>query len=102
MLSIKNRGSKRTVLPFFPAIITLSVFLTLQPATGQPANASTDTNTNTNTNSNAIRVLTGAALFDGTGSPAVENSVIVIDGSKIVCAGSQNDCTIPDDAEGIY
>jgi imidazolonepropionase-like amidohydrolase len=137
VLSIKNRGSKRTVLPVFSAIITLSVFLTLQPATGQllqdrtvepvqdsrttgattgesqyadagvnlagnadvHAAGDVDVNAAGNADVNTIRVLRGAALFDGTGSPAVENSVIVIDGSKIVCAGSQTDCTIPDGAE---
>jgi len=48
-----------------------------------------------------FKVLRGATLFDGTGSPAIENSVIVIRNDKVECAGRVGDCSIPDDAETI-
>lgn len=45
------------------------------------------------------QVLKGATLFDGTGAEAIPNSVIVVDGKKITCAGSRDDCTAPVNAE---
>lgn len=44
-------------------------------------------------------VLKGATLFDGTGSPAIENSVIVINEQEIQCVGTEDDCAIPEKAE---
>lgn len=46
-----------------------------------------------------INVLKGATLFDGSGSEPIENSVLVIDGQRIDCVGTEADCTIPTDAE---
>ncbi len=46
-----------------------------------------------------ITVLQDATLFDGTGSEAISNSVIVLKGDHIQCAGSQDDCRIPSGAE---
>jgi imidazolonepropionase-like amidohydrolase len=43
-------------------------------------------------------VLKGARLIDGTGRPAVENSVLVIAGDKIVAAGKAGAVSIPKDA----
>jgi imidazolonepropionase-like amidohydrolase len=48
-----------------------------------------------------VKVITGATLFDGTGSEPIENSIIVINGDRIECVGSQNECTVPDDAQRI-
>jgi imidazolonepropionase-like amidohydrolase len=48
-----------------------------------------------------IKVLQGATLFDGTGSEAVGNSVIVMKDGKIDCAGTAEDCPVPSGAETI-
>ncbi|NBB76206.1 MAG: amidohydrolase family protein [Bacteroidetes bacterium] len=47
----------------------------------------------------ATIVLSGATLFDGTGTGAVENSVIVIQGKEIECVGTEDECEPPADAE---
>lgn len=46
-----------------------------------------------------IQVLRGATLFDGTGSEPVERSVIVIKDSRIECAGAEEECPVPAEAE---
>lgn len=88
-------ASRITGIAAFPAIfaaITLFVFLIPHPAPAQrPAEPGS--------NVTGTVVLRGAVLFDGTGSPSVSNSVVVISAGKIVCAGPQTDCTIPDGAE---
>src|SRR5260370_2468971 len=43
-------------------------------------------------------VLKGARLIDGTGRPAVENSVLVIEGDHIAAAGKAGTVSIPKDA----
>jgi imidazolonepropionase-like amidohydrolase len=43
-------------------------------------------------------VLKGARLIDGTGRPAIENSVLVIEGDHVVAAGSAGSISIPKDA----
>jgi imidazolonepropionase-like amidohydrolase len=43
-------------------------------------------------------VLKGARLIDGTGRPAIENSVLVIEGDHIVAAGKVGAVSIPKDA----
>jgi imidazolonepropionase-like amidohydrolase len=43
--------------------------------------------------------LKGARLIDGTGRPAIENSVLVIAGDHIVAAGKTGTVSIPKDAE---
>lgn len=47
----------------------------------------------------AVKVLQGATLFDGTGAPAIDNSVIVVRNDTIECVGSEGDCSIPSGAE---
>src|SRR6056297_2491111 len=42
-----------------------------------------------------LTAITGATLFDGTGSDAVENSVVIIEGGRITCVGTSEDCTAP-------
>jgi imidazolonepropionase-like amidohydrolase len=44
-------------------------------------------------------VLKGARLIDGTGRPAIENSVLVIEGDHIVAAGNAGSVSIPKDAD---
>lgn len=44
-------------------------------------------------------VLKGARLIDGTGRPAVENSVLVIEGNHIVAAGKAGSVAIPKGAD---
>ncbi|MDZ7716555.1 MAG: amidohydrolase family protein [Balneolaceae bacterium] len=41
-----------------------------------------------------VYVLKGATLFDGTGAEPIENSVIVIEDERIICVGTEADCTI--------
>lgn len=41
----------------------------------------------------------GATLFNGTGSQAIENSVIIVRDDRLECVGSEDECTIPDGAE---
>jgi imidazolonepropionase-like amidohydrolase len=43
--------------------------------------------------------LKGARLIDGTGKPAIENSVLVIDGDHILAAGKAGSISIPKDAD---
>src|SRR2546428_12606617 len=43
-------------------------------------------------------VLKGARLIDGTGRPAIENSVLVIECKQIVAAGKAGAVSIPKDA----
>ncbi len=44
-------------------------------------------------------VLKGARLIDGTGRPAIENSVLLIEGDHIVAAGKAGAISIPKDAD---
>ncbi len=44
-------------------------------------------------------VLKGARLIDGTGRPAIENSVLVIEGDHVVAAGKAGTVSIPADAD---
>ena len=44
-------------------------------------------------------VLKGARLIDGTGRPAIENSVLVLEGDHIVAAGKTGTIPIPKDAD---
>jgi len=44
-------------------------------------------------------VLKGARLIDGTGAPAIENSVLVIEGDHLVAAGKAGTVSIPKDAD---
>jgi imidazolonepropionase-like amidohydrolase len=44
-------------------------------------------------------VLKGARLIDGTGQPAIENSVLIIEGDHVVAAGKAGTVSIPKDAE---
>ena len=41
-------------------------------------------------------VLQGATLFDGTGSEAIDNSVVVIREDRIACVGTAEECEIPE------
>src|SRR5260221_13923209 len=43
-------------------------------------------------------VLKGARLIDGTGRPAIANSVLVIEGDHVVAAGKAGTVPIPKDA----
>lgn len=42
-----------------------------------------------------LLVLQGATLFDGTGTDEIENSVVVIRDSEIMCVGTEESCSIP-------
>src|SRR5882672_11927427 len=44
-------------------------------------------------------VFKGARLIDGTGRPAIENSILVIEGDQIVAAGKAGAVSIPKDAD---
>lgn len=45
--------------------------------------------------------LRAARLFDGTGAPAIENAVVVIEGSRIAAAGPAGSIALPQGAEVI-
>jgi imidazolonepropionase-like amidohydrolase len=49
----------------------------------------------------APRALVGGLLIDGNGGAPVPDSVVLIDGERIVAAGSRESVAIPDDAERI-
>ena len=44
-------------------------------------------------------VLEGASLFDGTGAAPVPDARIVVQGERIVCAGTRDACFAPEGAE---
>lgn len=46
-------------------------------------------------------VLRAARLFDGTGTPAIDNAIVVIDGQRILAAGSAADIAVPENSEVI-
>lgn len=48
-----------------------------------------------------IKALVGGTLIDGFGGGPIHNSVIIIDGAKIVAVGHQGNTRIPDDAKVI-
>jgi cytosine/adenosine deaminase-related metal-dependent hydrolase len=48
-----------------------------------------------------VIVIQGATLINGTGSPAIRNSAIVIDGGRIVDVGPRNDVRVPKNAQTI-
>lgn len=48
-----------------------------------------------------LQVISGATLFDGTGSDPIENGVIVVRDDKIECIGSEVDCEIPNEASKV-
>lgn len=46
-----------------------------------------------------LMVISGARLIDGTGREMIENSVVVIDGSRITEVGRKDEVKIPEDAD---
>ncbi len=46
-----------------------------------------------------LKALVGGTLIDGFGSNPIKNSVIIIEGEKIVSVGSMENTTIPSNAE---
>lgn len=48
-----------------------------------------------------VKALVGGTLIDGFGGPPVHDSVIIIEGDRIVAVGSQDSLAIPDGAEVI-
>jgi imidazolonepropionase-like amidohydrolase len=45
--------------------------------------------------------IVGATLWDGTGSPAIPGSVVIVRGGRITCAGPRARCAIPDGADRV-
>jgi imidazolonepropionase-like amidohydrolase len=43
--------------------------------------------------------LVGATIVDGTGAAPVADGVVVVDGDRIVCAGTRDRCAVPEGAE---
>lgn len=50
---------------------------------------------------NQLKALVGGTLIDGFGSDPIKNSVIIIEGEKIITVGTINDTPIPSNAEVI-
>lgn len=48
-----------------------------------------------------VKILRGATLFDGTGAPAIDHSVIVVRNGKIDCVGEEGNCPSSPNAEVI-
>ncbi|NNK62810.1 MAG: amidohydrolase family protein [Gemmatimonadetes bacterium] len=46
-----------------------------------------------------VVALVGGTVIDGTGAAPLVDGVVVVDGDRIVCAGSRDACAVPDDAE---
>jgi imidazolonepropionase-like amidohydrolase len=69
--------------------VILGIFLGMLPA-GPRAGAQAQTRQ---------IVFKGARLIDGTGRPAIENSVLVIEGDHVVAAGKAGTVSIPKDAD---
>ena len=44
------------------------------------------------------QALVGATLIDGTGAPPITEGVILVEGDRIACAGSADDCPVPANA----
>ncbi|MDH3497672.1 MAG: amidohydrolase family protein [Gemmatimonadota bacterium] len=45
------------------------------------------------------RALVGATVIDGTGAPAIDQGVIVVDGTRLMCVGTATECPVPPGAE---
>jgi imidazolonepropionase-like amidohydrolase len=45
------------------------------------------------------RALVGATVIDGTGGPAIENAVILVEGERLACVGTAAECRVPEGAE---
>jgi len=52
-----------------------------------------------NAQESELKALVGGTLVDGFGSPPIQNSVIIIDGERIIEVGQVGKTEIPDDAE---
>ena len=83
------KTAKRSIRFAIGAVLAMVVVCLGYPRAGAQAPSQTKTQ--------AV-VLKGARLIDGTGRPAVENSVLVIAGDKIVAAGKAGAVSIPKDA----
>jgi imidazolonepropionase-like amidohydrolase len=46
----------------------------------------------------ATTVITGATLWDGTGSASLPDAIVVVQGGRIACAGPRSRCSVPDGA----
>ena len=51
--------------------------------------------------SDGALALTGGTLIDGTGAPPLADAVVLIEGGRIACAGTQADCDVPSGAQQI-
>lgn len=49
--------------------------------------------------SQGVTALVGATLIDGTGADPLPDAVVVIEDGRIACAGSRDDCPVPEGAE---
>lgn len=58
--------------------------------------------TKQNAMGNFVKVITGGTLIDGTGSPPLEDAVVVIEGAKIVRVGGSGKVTVPAGADVIH
>jgi imidazolonepropionase-like amidohydrolase len=48
-----------------------------------------------------VIAITGATIFDGTGSEPISDGAIIVRGQRIVCVGTAEDCPVPTDATAI-
>ena len=78
----------------------LGEFVRIAGADGMAALAELSKNFRT-TPSEALTALSGATLVDGTGAPAVPDSVVLVRDGKILVAGPRNKIAVPKDAKVI-
>jgi len=76
--------------------LVTAVLLALATACGAPS----DNGSGTDAGSDAT-VITGVRLIDGTGGPAIEDAVLVIEGDRFGVVGPASGVTIPEGAETI-
>ncbi len=93
MPKLKNRVVFATALPSLAGLLALAIPATAQrPAPGSEAAAYIAVDAGT-------IALTGVTLIDGTGSPAMQDHTVIVEGNRIAAVGPTGEVPIPAGAE---
>ena len=93
MPKLKNRVVFATALPSLAGLLALAIPATAQrPAPGSEAAAYIAVDAGT-------IALTGVTLIDGTGSPAMQDRTVIVEGNRIAAVGPTGEVPIPAGAE---